>query len=233
MLFLFFSSRFSSFTLCFLHQYLSVLPRRHKSLSVCLSPPPLSLSLSLSLSLFLSLSVSLLLSLISDTFFLSLSVSVYNSLFLSFPVGLFISVFFCSSTSDHTLSLSASPCPSVSFSLPLPLPLSLSLFLSLSVPSFMTDFLLTFCPHLNQYINLFNFVTVCRFFFYFFSSCASFILSLSIFLSLFLALYPCLCSIKLDLFCLSSCPILYIANCICIPVFHYLFLFAGFFYICG
>ena len=136
-----------------------------------------------------------------------------------------ISVFKSSSTSDHTLSLSLI----LPVLLSLSVSLSLSLFLSHSVPSFMTDFLLTFCPHLNQYINLFNFVTVCRFFFYFFSSCSSFILSLSIFLSLFLALYPCLCSIKLDLFCLSSRPILYIANCISIPVFHYLFLFAGFF----
>ena len=82
-----FSSRISSFTLCLLHQNLSLLPCPPTSLSVCLS-----VSICLSDPLFFSLSLSLSLSLTSDTFFLSLSFPVYNSLFLSYTLRLFISV---------------------------------------------------------------------------------------------------------------------------------------------
>ena len=114
--FSFLSSRFSSFRLCLLHQYLSLL---HLCLSVCMS-------VCLLVSLFLFFSLSSYLSLTSDTFFyfLSLSISVYNSIFISYPLVQFLSVFFGSSSSDLSFSLS--------FCLSLSLSLSLSLFLSLS-----------------------------------------------------------------------------------------------------
>ena len=144
--FSFFFSRFSSFTLFLLHQYLSLLPRPPTSLSVCVSVSPLSLSLDLSLSLpliYLSISLSFFLSiylsisLTSDTFFvvfMSLSISVYNSPNLSYPEGLFLPVFFIR-------PLPISPFLSLSLSLSLSIYLSLSLSLSISVSARLSIYL--------------------------------------------------------------------------------------------
>ena len=115
----FLSSRFSSFTVCLLHQYLSLLPRLPTSLPVCLS---FSICLSVPLSLSLSLSLSLTLSLTSYTFF-----PVYNSLFLSYPVGF-------SFLSFLVRCFPIIPSLSLSLSLSVSLSLSLSLSLSFSLP---------------------------------------------------------------------------------------------------
>ena len=96
--FSFLSSRFSTSS-----SYISACLSACLSVFVCVS---VCRSLSLSLSLYLSLSICVSLTFDTFFFFLPLSISVYNSLFLSHPVGLFLSVFFCSFSSDHPFSLS-------------------------------------------------------------------------------------------------------------------------------
>ena len=103
--FCFLSSRFSSFTLCLLYQYLSLLPRPPTSLYVCLH-------VCLSVSLFLSISLSHF----RYIFFLSVcSISVYNTLLLFYPEGLFLSVFFGLPSLSLFLSLSFLYVSSLSF----------------------------------------------------------------------------------------------------------------------
>ena len=145
------------------------------------------------------------------------SISDFSSSKLLFLLSPSVSFLLC-----HSVYLTASRffSPSLSFSLYLSLSLYLSFSLSLSLSLIcvpLLHFFKTLLSQLNQYINQYSSVTMCRLFFYL----ILIFLPLSSPLRLFVYLSVCR-SLYLSLifsFCLSVCL------CLCLPLSHSLSLF--------